>query len=130
VGAHTDTGDIDTPASLLVAAPHSGTPFEVVGNLGVAITILVGAVAVADLPRARRLLYPVIAVGTMALSAYVGHIIAIAAFDAYDTDSPMLVLGAFIAAALVLAALWKRCFERGPLEYLLNAATRVARHVK
>ncbi|WP_199487227.1 DUF418 domain-containing protein [Actinomadura spongiicola] len=130
-GPETGTVDPHTPALLLVAAPHSGTPFEVVANIGVAITVVVCAVTVADLrPRAPRPLRPVIAVGTMSLSCYVGHILALAALDTEATPSRLSDLVVFVVAALALAVMWTRRFRRGPLEFLLNTATKPARHVR
>ncbi|MFC5753739.1 DUF418 domain-containing protein [Actinomadura rugatobispora] len=131
-GPETGTVDTGTPALLLVAAPHSGTPFEIVGNLGVAITVVVCAVALTDRwARVRRPLLPVIAVGTMSLSVYVAHIVVLALLDSDDTFGGLPVLSAFIAAALVLAVLWTRHFRRGPLEHLLNAAAQaVARRLR
>ncbi|WP_344594115.1 DUF418 domain-containing protein [Actinomadura vinacea] len=133
VGPETGTVSTRAPALLLVAAPHSGTPLEILGNVGVAITIVVCALAVVTAAearrRVRRSLLPVIAVGSMSLSVYVGHVLALAALDTVDAASGLPVLVAFVVAALVLATLWARRFRRGPLEYLLNAATRVTRRV-
>ncbi|MGX1887189.1 DUF418 domain-containing protein [Streptomyces sp. NPDC055287] len=36
----------------------------------------------------------------------------------------------FILGAIVFAAIWSRFFRRGPLEYLLNAATNPAKHIR
>ncbi|TDC36899.1 DUF418 domain-containing protein [Micromonospora sp. KC213] len=123
------------PWLLLAAEPHSGSTFDVIGCLGVAITVLVGAtVAMARLPRLRRLAGPVIAVGTMSLTVYVGHILAILALPGENATPPdansTVLLGAFVLGAVVFAALWSRVFRRGPLEYLLNDATRLARFVR
>ncbi|MFG2792008.1 DUF418 domain-containing protein [Streptomyces sp. NPDC048419] len=124
---------------LLVAAPHSQTTFSILGNTGVALLVLTGCLTVAArLPRLTRLATPVSAVGTMALTAYVLHIVAlwllvdvwdVAVVDA-DTMSALPVLLAFIAAAVLLALVWTRHFRRGPLEYALHTATRPARLVK
>ncbi|MGK5628163.1 DUF418 domain-containing protein [Streptomyces sp. URMC 123] len=122
----------DTPAWLLVASPHSGTPFEVIGNMGVAVTLIVAALAATDaLRRGRRLLAPVLAVGTMSLTAYVGHIVAIRAFgiDRW-VQPPLYVVALFAAGATAFAALWSRRFRHGPLEGLLRAATKPARFVR
>ncbi|WP_159047751.1 hypothetical protein [Streptomyces sp. WM6378] len=37
-----------TASSLLVAGPHSGTTFDIIGSLGVAITVLVCAMVAVD----------------------------------------------------------------------------------
>jgi uncharacterized membrane protein YeiB len=119
------------PWSLLAAEPHSGSTFDVIGCLGVAITVLLCAtVAMSRLPRLRRLAGPVIAVGTMSLTIYVGHILAILALPGANATPPdansTLLWCAFVAGAVVFAALWSRFFRRGPLEYLLNSATKPA----
>ncbi|MEZ0110132.1 putative membrane protein YeiB [Catenulispora sp. EB89] len=118
----------DSAANLLVASPHSGTTFEVLGNTGFAILTVVGSLALLDrLPRARRLLAPVITVGTMSLTVYVGHLVGISVLGIDDqSDEPLWVLLGFMATAVVFASLWSRRFRRGPLEYLLNAATKPA----
>ena len=123
------------PWSLLAAEPHSGSTFDVLGCLGVAITVLlVATVAMARLPRLRWLAGPVIAVGTMSLTIYVGHILAILALpgeNATPPDANSTVLWCvFVLSAIVFAAVWSRFFRRGPLEYLLNSATKLARLVR
>ena len=126
-------------AWLLVAAPHSQTTLSVLGNTGVALVVLALCLTVADrMPRLTRLATPVSTVGTMALTAYVLHIVALwlltdvwhmAAVED-ETMSGLPVLLAFIAAAMLLATAWTRHFRRGPLEHLLHAATRPARRIK
>ncbi|MFJ9542203.1 DUF418 domain-containing protein [Streptomyces sp. NPDC101225] len=123
---------------LLVAAPHSQTTFSVLGNTGVALVVVAACLtAAARLPRLTRLATPVSAVGTMALTAYVLHIVAlwllvevwsVGIVDA-DTMSALPVLPAFVAAAVLLALVWTRHFRRGPFEYLLHVTTRPARLV-
>ncbi|GAA3810894.1 hypothetical protein GCM10022403_050880 [Streptomyces coacervatus] len=62
-----------------------------------------------------------------ALAAYVLHIPAIRAVGMEEATGPALpALLVFAAAAMLLATVWTRRFCRGPLEYLLHAATRVA----
>ncbi|MEU9189047.1 DUF418 domain-containing protein [Streptomyces sp. NPDC048484] len=129
VGYPTD----ETPAAwLLVAAPHSQTTFSILGNTGVALLVVAACVtAAARMPRLTRLARPVAAVGMIALSAYVGHILAIHQLGMEEDTGPALIaLGGFIAAAMLLATIWTRYFRRGPLEYLLHHATRVTRHIK
>jgi uncharacterized membrane protein YeiB len=123
------------PWSLLAAEPHSGSTFDVLGSLGVAITVLLCAtVVMARVPWLRRLAGPVIAVGTMSLTVYVGHILVILALPGEtatppDANSTVLLVG-LIVGAIVFAAVWSRFFRRGPLEYLLNSATKLARLVR
>ncbi|MER6693852.1 heparan-alpha-glucosaminide N-acetyltransferase domain-containing protein [Streptomyces minutiscleroticus] len=123
-GWWSDTGDYsDGPAGLLVAVPHSQTTLSVVGNAGVAITVLAVALTVVDrLPAVRRALRPVIAVGTMSLSAYVAHIVALYLLGMGDLEdpSPGRTLSLFVVGVLMWAVLWKCFFRRGPLEYVVH----------
>ncbi|MFF7791496.1 DUF418 domain-containing protein [Streptomyces sp. NPDC007991] len=132
-----DSGSLEPhfPASsLLAAGPHSGTTFDIIGSVGVAILMIVGATAAMDrLPRLRRLAQPVIAVGTMSLTAYVGHFVIqgwLPWFGATYDETSWVTLINFILGAIVVAAIWSRFFRRGPLEYLLNAATKPAKHIR
>ncbi|WP_405818778.1 DUF418 domain-containing protein [Streptomyces sp. NBC_01390] len=120
---------------LLAAEPHTGSTFDLIGSLGIAITVLLClTVALARLPWLRRLATPVIAVGTMSLTIYVGHILVILALPGEEAAPPRsastALLLSFIAGATVFAALWSRFFRRGPLEYLLNRATKLANRVR
>ena len=133
-----DSGALEPQASsLLTAGPHSGTTFDIIGSVGVAILVIVGATVAMDrLPRLRRLATPVVAVGTMSLTAYVGHFV-IQSFlpgpgpeSAHTTEQSWVPLLMFILGAIVFAAIWSRFFRRGPLEYLLNAATKPAEYIR
>ncbi|MGW2570009.1 DUF418 domain-containing protein [Streptomyces sp. NPDC001537] len=120
---------------LLAAEPHSGSTFDLIGSLGIAITVLLClTVALDRLPGLRRLAKPVIAVGTMSLTLYVGHILVILALPGEAATPPRSASAAlllcFVVGATVFAAVWSRFFRRGPLEYLLNAATKPAKYVR
>ncbi|MFE3328352.1 DUF418 domain-containing protein [Streptomyces sp. NPDC059176] len=119
-----------TPSWLLVAAPHSQTTWSVLGNTGVALVVLaVCLVATERSARLRWIAAPVIAVGSMSLTAYVAHILAISAFDTDDlpASAGLPVFFGFCAAAVFLALAWTRFFRRGPLEYAMRTVTAPAR---
>ncbi|MGI5127809.1 DUF418 domain-containing protein [Pseudonocardia sp. CA-107938] len=120
--------------SLLTAGPHSGTTFDIIGSLGVAITVIVWATVALDrLPLLRRLAAPVIAVGTMSLTAYVGHFVLtslVSVPKGTATQVSWQPLIWFVVGTTVFAWTWSRFFRRGPLEYVLNAATKPARFVR
>ncbi|MER6137771.1 heparan-alpha-glucosaminide N-acetyltransferase domain-containing protein [Streptomyces sp. NPDC001815] len=122
----------DTTAWLWAASPHSETTLSVLGNTGVALAVLVACVAAVEcLPRFRRLAAPVVAVGSMSLTAYVFHVVGIHFLGIDELPGPSLrVLLGFSVAVTLLAVVWSRFFRRGPLEHVLNGATKVARHVK
>ncbi|ALC20125.1 DUF418 domain-containing protein [Streptomyces pristinaespiralis] len=118
------------PAWLLVAAPHSQTTLSVVANTGVALAVVAAClIGTGRSARLRWVATPVSAVGSIALTVYAGHIVAIDALGTGDLpDSAALpVLLSFAAAAMLFAVVWTRCFRRGPLEYLLHVLTMPAR---
>ncbi|MEU1185450.1 DUF418 domain-containing protein [Streptomyces sp. NPDC005820] len=124
--------DGSTPAGLLVASPHSETTLSILANTGVAITVLAAClVAVDAFPRFHALARPVIAVGSMSLTAYVFHIVGIRLLGIEELPgSPPHVLLGFVVAVTVFATLWSRSFRRGPLEWLLGRTTKAAELVR
>ncbi|NUT25829.1 MAG: DUF418 domain-containing protein [Streptomyces sp.] len=120
---------------LLAAEPHTGSTFDLIGSIGIAITTLLClTVALDRLPWLRRLATPIIAVGTMSLTLYVGHILVILALPGEAATPPQSASAAlllcFILGATLFAAIWSRFFRRGPLEYLLNSTTKLANRVR
>ncbi|MEU9225021.1 DUF418 domain-containing protein [Streptomyces massasporeus] len=122
----------DSPAGMLAAAPHSEATLSIVGNTGVAILVITACMVAMDaFPRLRRLARPVIAVGSMSLTAYVFHIVALWLLDTEEaTVQRFYVLLGFIASVTVIAALWSRFFQRGPLEWLMARATGFTRRIQ
>ncbi|WP_052809807.1 heparan-alpha-glucosaminide N-acetyltransferase domain-containing protein [Streptomonospora alba] len=112
---------------LLTALPHSGTPLEILGAGGVAIAVL-GLCLLAE--RALRwIAYPVAAVGALALTVYVGHVLLIWVAEndlwrrtplQWATDNLALTV---LAASLVGATAWRLTVGRGPLEWPLHAVS-------
>ncbi|MFF5706640.1 DUF418 domain-containing protein [Streptomyces sp. NPDC012794] len=124
---------VSSAADLLGAGPHTGTTFDIIGSVGVAILVIVGATVLMDrAARLRRLAKPVIAAGTMSLTAYVGHFLAQSAWPASGsgTTKSWVPVLTYILCAIAFAAVWSRFFRRGPLEALLNAATKPAKYVR
>ncbi|GGK97069.1 hypothetical protein GCM10010094_67330 [Streptomyces flaveus] len=120
---------------LLAAEPHTGSTFDLIGSIGIAITVLLClTVAMDRLLWLRRPATPIIAVGTMSLTIYVGHILVILALPGEAATPPRSASTAllfwFIVGATLFAAVWSRFFRRGPLEYLLNGATKLANSVR
>jgi uncharacterized membrane protein YeiB len=112
------------PALLTGARPHSGTTFEIVGSVGVALVVIAVCLVVADrLPVAA---FPVASVGSMALTVYSAQIVAVWATGTQESgDNRMWV--AYVAVALVLATTWRLVLGRGPLERLITwSSVRVA----
>jgi uncharacterized membrane protein YeiB len=120
----------DGAGSLLLAGPHSGTTFDIVGSTGVAMLVIVAATALMQrLTWLRRAASPIIAVGAMSLTAYVGHFVLqplLPAPAGAETQQSWTPVTLFILGAIVFAAIWSRFFRRGPLEYLLHVTTKPA----
>ncbi len=117
---------LGAPVALATAAPHSSTTFEVVGNVGVALLVIAGSLALAD--RWPVILRPLAAVGSLALTAYCVHIVAIAALGkgvVYDATTEVWLT--FILTTVALCWLWAATVGRGPLERVLHrVSTRAA----
>jgi len=110
---------------LATVEPHSGSPFEVVGSTGFALAVLALCLLVA--PVARRALYPLAAVGSMALSAYTAHVVIVYFIgDSAFTQGDNGLYLAFVVGALVLCTIWALLLGRGPLERLLTWVSGVA----
>ncbi|PRI11616.1 DUF418 domain-containing protein [Leucobacter massiliensis] len=127
---------------LLVPAPHSGSWADVLGCLGVCLLLLAVLLPIGELSRwaengrpagqrAVGLLVTLAApLGTMVLSVYAAHIVAMAVITAATghsfsgAQSPLMLLG-FTLGLMLFSVLWLRRFPRGPLEWLLGRATAV-----
>lgn len=117
------TVPIDDQAWLLIATPHSGTSFEVIGSTGVALMVVAVCLVAGD--RAGRLLYPLAAVGSMALTVYTAHVLILAWINRGDSAVAFLAEiqpEFFVVGAILFATAWKLALGRGPLERLLGAA--------
>ena len=111
--------------TLFTLEPHSGSSFEVIGSTGFALAVL--ALSLLAARRIRWVLYPVAAVGSMALTAYTVQVVALWAMGAAPweaTDNGLY--SAFVVVTLVLCSLWALLVGRGPLERLLTRVSSAA----
>ncbi|MGY4645652.1 heparan-alpha-glucosaminide N-acetyltransferase domain-containing protein [Cellulomonas sp. URHB0016] len=107
------------PDRLATSEPHSSTTFEVVGNVGVALIVLAASLVAAE--RWPRALAPLAAVGSLALTAYTVHIVAIAVLgDAVVREPTVGGWIAFLGTTVALCWLWASTVGRGPFEWLLH----------
>lgn len=107
---------------LLTSEPHADTTFEVVGNIGVSLTVLGVCLVLAQ--RWRRPLYPLESVGALALSAYSFQIVAIFLLGAAVVRQPAVGTHlAFLGVTLVAASAWHAWLGRGPLERVLHGVS-------
>lgn len=107
---------------LVADTAHSQMPLWVIGATGSAAFLLGGALAIERL--AGRLVWPLVAAGQLALTVYVGHLLALhTAREALTSDTvsgALVVVAGFTLTAAVLATAWRALFARGPLERLLQ----------
>ena len=122
-GTEEDGGAIIDPgppglSQLATAAPHSDTPFEALGSGGAAMTLIAVLQLVGR--RARHVLAPLAAMGSMSLTVYCGHIVVIWAtenpYDPTDNRFFAAMAGGFAVFAMAWLAIW----ARGPLEHLVH----------
>ena len=111
-------------SQLATAAPHSETPFEALGSGGAAMTLIAVLQLVGR--RARHVLAPLAAMGSMSLTVYCGHVLAAWALltwtDALSSRSN-LAWGAMSIGFVAFAMAWFAVWARGPLEHLVHVVS-------
>ena len=107
--------------ALVSTHPHSGGTAEILGSGGFAVA-LIGACLILSRPL-RWVLLPFAALGSMPLTAYSAHIVAIVALagPAALPDSDQ-AWGWFTLTMLLAATAWAMTLGRGPLERLVARA--------
>jgi uncharacterized membrane protein len=111
---------------LALRGHHSGTPIDMLHTVGVAMAIVGAALLVTKLPAARRLLWPLGVVGSMTLTIYSAHAVALNLDDLLDVDDLAFYL-LQITAAVIFAVVWQRFRGQGPLERLVAKPAGLAR---
>lgn len=113
---------------LAALEPHNEMPLWIVSSTGIALAVLGGCVLGARaMP---RLVWPLVALGQLALSVYAAHILVLA-------EQPELLkrdtfgeawwsVGRFTIVLLLLAIAWRAIARRGPLEAFLHLPWWVA----
>lgn len=110
---------------LALRGHHSGTPFDMLHTLGVAMAVLGAALLVTRYPTVRRLLWPVGVAGTMTLTIYSAHAVTLN-LNLHDTSDVTFYLVQVVAAVL-FAVVWHRYRGQGPLEQLVAKVSGQAR---
>ena len=103
---------------LALDVPHSGTPLDLLGTTGAALLVIGGCLLLSRTPVV-WLLRPVAAAGSMTLTLYTVHVLAVlAGLPGLDDGANWAV---HAAAAVALATLVRTFSTRGPLEALVAA---------
>jgi hypothetical protein len=113
---------------LLISSPHSGTTFDLAHTCGTSAAVL-GAclLAVRYLPRWSYL--PLAATGSMTLTLYTAHVLALTKGSPLLMDDPLHLWLTHVAVAVAVATLWRTLIGRGPLEWLAARADHLARRL-
>ena len=109
-------------------AAHSQMPLWLLGATGSAAFVLGGSLLTAD--AAPRWTWPPVALGQLAFTFYVGHLVVLhSGGDALRSSAVGEAVGivlAFTGVAVLGATGWRAAFARGPLELLLQGPWLVA----
>jgi uncharacterized membrane protein YeiB len=101
---------------LAIATPHTNMPLALASSLGIALMVL--GVFLLLSGKAARWLRPLAAMGSMTLTLYSLHLVALA-LDLHS-DEPGLWFVVHAGVAAVFAWFWLRSFRRGPLELIVT----------
>ncbi|MGH2683761.1 MAG: DUF418 domain-containing protein [Actinomycetota bacterium] len=117
---------------LVLDDPHSQMPLWLIGSMGSAAAVLGLALVAVD--RWPRITWPLVAMGQLALSIYVAHLVALAlwpgAFIRGDFSPAMMSVIRFSLVVAFASVLWRRFFSRGPLEAALRLPWSMRRSPK
>ena len=120
-----DPNDVASWWWLAIRAHHSGTPFDAMHTLGVAMAVLGLVLLITKLRIPRRLLWPVGVAGTMTLTIYSAH--ALILNSGLLSDNNYVAYVEQVAGALVFAVIWYRLLGQGPLERVVATVAGRAR---
>lgn len=111
-----------TLLQLILDDPHSQMPLWLIGSMGSAAAVLGLALVAVD--RWPRITWPLVSMGQLALTIYVGHLVALALWpwlfirgDFFPATMSVIRFSIVVAIASVV---WRRFFSRGPLEAALR----------
>jgi hypothetical protein len=113
---------------LYMIEPHNEMPLWVLASTGIALAVIGGCVLLAR--RLSRATWPFVALGQLALTAYIVHLLVLHLWphwlrrDAYGTAWVAITL--FTGAALLLATAYRAVARRGPFELLLRPSALLA----
>jgi uncharacterized membrane protein YeiB len=110
---------------LALPTPHSHTPVDLVHTLGSAIGVLGAALLLTRLPTLARMLSPLAAAGTMALTLYSAQLVLLATGVLHDEPDVLYLV--MVLGAIAFALLWRRWLGQGPLERVVAIAAGATR---
>jgi hypothetical protein len=113
---------------LLISTPHSGTTFDLAHTSATSAAVVgLCLLVVRYLPRWSYL--PLAATGSMTLTLYTAHVLALAKGSPLLLDDRLHLWLAHVVVAAFIATLWRTQIGRGPLEWLAARADKLARRL-
>lgn len=109
--------------SLAVATPHTNAPLAIAASLGTGMAVLGLFLLISRV--VGSWLLPLSAMGSMTLSLYTAHLVALS-FEVHY-DRPYLWFTIQLVAAVLFAVAWRRALGQGPLERMVGAVAKGAR---
>lgn len=110
---------------LLIPGPHTNTPIALLQDLGTAVAVLGAFLLLTRGATAWAL--PLVAMGSMTLTLYSAHLIALSTEAHYD--QPLLWFLVHLGVAVLFAVAWHRILGQGPLERLVARAATTTRRL-
>ncbi|WP_083521615.1 heparan-alpha-glucosaminide N-acetyltransferase domain-containing protein [Arthrobacter luteolus] len=104
-------------------APYSSTPLAILNTIGISVAVLAALLLLGQ--RARPVISPLAAMGSMTLTLYTAHLLLLA--TGLLADSPEISLIVQVLLLSVFAVIWGRKRGQGPLERLVSAAVKRTR---
>ncbi|MFE7631415.1 heparan-alpha-glucosaminide N-acetyltransferase domain-containing protein [Kocuria sp. NPDC057446] len=108
---------------LAVTGPHTNTPLALLSGVGTGALVLGLCLLLAR--RAERALLPLAAAGSMTLTLYSAHLLAL--FLELHEEQPVLWFLVHVLVGAGFAVLWHRTRGQGPLERVVGRAARAGR---
>ncbi|TDE08264.1 heparan-alpha-glucosaminide N-acetyltransferase domain-containing protein [Jiangella asiatica] len=109
---------------LVVASPHTATPFDLLHTIGTSAAVLGLMLLIAA--RARVLVWPLAAIGGMTFTLYSLHVVLLSGPVSGDDLDTYLV---HVAIMFAVAIPWRAFIGRGPLEALAASMARLGREL-
>jgi len=115
----------DRFSGLLLQYPHSATTSEAIGSTGFALVVVALCLAAGSTRFGRIVVFPVAAVGAMALTAYAGHFVAIILLGSYaEYSTDYTVFMQFLVVTMAVCVVWRALLGSGPLERIVTGFAR------
>ncbi len=132
--AEANAADRSAIAAILGTEPMPPMPLYMFAGAGSACVVIVASIALGERYGSSAWLRPFLSTGQLALTLYVGHVIVgmgtLEAIGRLEDQTLLFAVSAsllFCGAGVVFAHVWRRRFERGPLEAVMRALTEAPR---